>query len=495
MLARHFDREMELTMPRAMTVPCFRAAVLLGFLTMPCLLLSAPGACLAATEEAPPDPTAALQQQLLELRNQVLEMERRHSEEIEALREEIQALRGETGAVTLSEEDELADLRQLAEAEAAKAEEAKTGKEEETFTAKGLSLQALNPEISVTGDFLATYRHQEGSQQRSDFNFRTLGLHFESYLDPYTRFKAAVPVSTDGAELGEAYMIRYGLLNGFNLTFGKFRQQFGVVNRWHKHGLDQTDFPLALRQIFGEGGLNQTGFSFDWVLPQLGGASQDLTIQLTNGENPRLFSGNTLGTPSVLLHYKNYRDLSENTYAEIGLSGLIGSRDEWLVDQSGVLVTVNDSLPTRVFGLDFNLFWEPTGRMRYRNVAWRSELYLLDRDILAPDGTGEDTISAWGAFTYVQSKLSRKLELGIRLDYYQPDRKGYAASGSSLAPHAFADDVDLWQVTPYLTYQQSPFVRFRLEYSHLERRELEEPEDSLIFQLIFAAGPHKHDRY
>jgi hypothetical protein len=425
----------------------------------------------------------------------MLEMERRHTEEIEALKEEIRALRGVSTAATVPEEDELAALRRLAEAEAAKAEEAAAGEEEETFTAKGLSLQALNPEISTTGDFLATYRHQEGSPQRSKFTFRTFGIHLESYLDPYTRFKAAVPFTSGGAAIGEAYMIRYGLLHGFNLTFGKFRQQFGVVNRWHKHGLDQTDFPLALRQIFGDGGLNQIGLSFDWVLPRLRGGSQELTVQVTNGENPRLFSGNTLGTPSLLVHYKHYRDLSADTYAEIGLSGIVGWKDEWTIDRNGSPATVDDSLPARVLGLDFNLLWEPTDRMRYRNVVWRSELYLLDRDILAPDGSGEDTLSAWGAFTYLQSKLNRRLELGLRLDYYQPDRKDYAGLDGSLAPHAFSGDVDFWQVTPYFTYQQSPFVKYRLEYSHLERRRLEEPEDSLILQLIFAAGPHKHERY
>ncbi len=412
---------------------------------------------------------------------------------MKALKEEIRTLRDERAAPVAAAEDELADLRRLAEAEAAKAEEAREEEQEVAFTAKGLSLQALNPEISVTGDMLATYRNQEGTQQHSDIRFRTLGLHLESYLDPYTRFKAAVPFSGSGAELGEAYMIRYGLLEGFNLTFGKFRQQFGVVNRWHKHALDQTDFPLALRQIFGEGGLNQTGFSFDWVLPRLWSASQELTIQVTNGANGRLFSGSTLSTPSVLLHYKNYRDLSRYTYLELGLSGIVGWKDEWTVARNGSFETVYDRQPARVYGLDLNLVWEPTDRMRYRNAVWRSEIYLLDRDILVPDGSGRDSLSAWGAFTYLESKLNRKLDLGIRLDYFKPDQKDYA--GGSLAPHAYRDDVSFWQVSPYFTFQQSPFVKYRLEYSHLDRKGVVPPEDSLTFQLIFAAGPHKHERY
>ncbi len=290
-------------------------------------------------------------------------------------------------------------------------------------------------------------------------------------------------------------MTRFGVFEGGNLTFGKFRQQFGVVNRWHKHALDQFDFPLALRQIFGEGGLNQTGVSLDWVLPRLGKSSQDLTLQLTNGQNPRLFSGNTLGTPSFLVHYKNYRDISKDTYFEIGLSGLVGWRDEWDVDTGEGMVTENDSLPTFVYGMDLNLLWEPTERMRYRNLVWRTELYILNREILAPDGSGKDTIDAWGAYSYVQSKLNRTLDLGLRFDYYEPDTKGYVGLAPWLIPHAFSDSVTQWQVVPYLTWQQSPWVRWRIEYNHLEPGDIFEPEDIIYLQLIFAAGPHKHDRY
>ncbi|MGD8895910.1 MAG: hypothetical protein PVJ73_07740 [Acidobacteriota bacterium] len=470
-----------------------RRLALAATATASLFLLGVPGRGLAEVDAASPEPMVRLEQRLVDLQRQIAEMERRHAEEMKALKEEIRTLRAERATPIAAEEDELADLRRLAEAEAARAEEGKEEEKEVTFTARGLSLQALNPEISVTGDMLATYRHQEGSEQHSNIGFRTLGLHLESYLDPYTRFKAAIPVSGGGAELGEAYMMRYGLLEGFNLTFGKFRQQFGVVNRWHKHGLDQTDFPLALREIFGEGGLNQTGFAFDWVLPRLWNASQELTTQVTNGENGRLFSGSTLSTPSVLLHYKNYRDLSRSTYLELGLSGIVGWKDEWTIEQNGSSATVHDRRPARVLGADLNLVWEPTDRMRYRNVVWRSELYLLDRDILAPDGSGSDSLSAWGAFTYLESKLNRKLDLGVRLDYFKPDQKGYATG--SLAPHAYRDDVSFWQVSPYLTYQQSPFVKYRVEYNHLDRKGVEPSEDSLTFQLIFAAGPHKHERY
>jgi hypothetical protein len=452
---------------------------------------------LFATQGGTAPGTAAerLEQRILALERTILEMERRHAEEMAALKKEIVELKEGGPGPAAAEEDELAALRRIAEEEARREEAPAAAGEDQVFKARGLSLQALNPEISVTGDMYAFYRDQEGERERSGFEFRGLGIHLESYLDPYSRFKAAVPVNENGASLGEAYMTRYGLPGGLSATFGKFRQQFGVINRWHKHALDQFDFPLALRQVFGDGGLNQTGVSLDWVLPQVGKTSQDLTFQLTDGSNSRLFSGNTLGTPSLLLHYKNYRDLSKDTYFEWGLTGLVGWKDEWDVLEAGETVTLHDSLPAAVYGMDFDLLWEPTDRMRYRNLEWRTELYVLDRRILAPDGSGEDTVNAWGAYTYLQSKVNRKLDVGVRVDYFRPDSKGYAALDSWLAPHAFPEQVEQWQIGPYVTWVQSPWVRWRIEYNHLEPGDLFEPEDIIYFQLVFAAGPHKHERY
>jgi len=460
-------------------------SLLMGFL----LLAGFSADCPAEQTKAQQDALSLLQKQMQVLQQQVEAMKQRHQTEIDGLKAQIEALR--KGAPAVAGEDELARLRALAESEAGKEEKAEEAREETVYRARGLSLQALNPEISLTGDMFGLYRDQDGTRQHSDFTFRTLGLHLESYLDPYTRFKAAIEFhpGEEGAELGEVYMTRYGLTEGLNVTFGKFRQQFGVVNRWHKHGLDQIDFPLALRQIFGEGGLNQTGVSLDWTMPKLLGASQELTLQVTNGESPRVFTGNTFGTPAILAHYQNYRDLSKDTYLELGLTGLFGWNDEWEVD--GKTVPVHDTRSARVFGADLNVLWEPTDRMRYRNVEWRSELYLLNRDVLAPDDSGRDTVTAWGGFSYLQSKLNRKLVLGVRFDYFEPDHKDYAIS-----PHAVTDDdAHRWQIGPYLTWFQSPFVHYRIEYNHADGRGLDAEEDIIYFQIIFAAGPHKHERY
>ena len=454
------------------------------FIVVPC----------AMSQEQNSDEIAELKQLVKDLKKDIDEMQKNHKREVNALREEIRGVRESRGIVAKGE-SEAEMLRRLAKDAVAK-EEKKEEYEDIVFKHAGLALQKLNPEISITGDIVNAYTVDDDTD-RFDFNFRNLGIHFESYLDPYTRFKAAVPVTTSSATIGEAYFTRYGILKDVNFTMGKFRQQFGVVNRWHKHALDQVDFPYALRQIFGDGGLNQTGISFDWAMPPAFGSSQELILQVTNGENSRVFSGNTISIPSMLAHYKNYRDLSKDTYLELGLTGLLGWNRDWDVSSGGTTVTKKDYQPAACFGADLTVLWEPTEQMRYRNLEWRNELYWLNKGILAPDNSGRDTLNAWGAYSYLQAKKSRTLDIGIRGDFYMPDDKNYAnVSGLSLAPLAYVEnDAYQWQISPYITWWQSPFVKFRVEYNHLDGENFAEPEDKIMLQVVFAVGPHKHERY
>ncbi|KPJ69682.1 hypothetical protein AMJ44_02965 [candidate division WOR-1 bacterium DG_54_3] len=437
--------------------------------------------------------TEQLNAEILQLQRQIIEMEKKHKTQIDILKKQIDELAA--ALKQKKQQDEAASLRQLAKAEAGQQIIAEEKPEETVFEAGGLALQALNPEISVTGDFLFSTRQDTTSDESSDFDFRTLGIHIESWLDPYTRFKAAIPVTESDAKLGEGYVTLYNIASDLNLTLGKFRQQFGVVNRWHKHGLDQVDFPLTLRKIFGEGGLNQTGLSLDWLMLPIGQASQQLTFQVTDGSNSRLFGQNTRNRPSILAHYKNYRDLSKDTYMEWGLTGLIGWNDEWDIY---VDTTQNSSQETFVLGADLSILWEPTEKMRYRNLEWRSEAYWLNKRLLAPDASGDDNINAWGLYSYLQSKISRTIDVGMRGDFYVPDTKSYAniSDSLSLSPLAVTgDNPYLWQISPYITWWQSPFVKFRAEYDYSNGKRIENPEHTIWLQCVFSAGPHKHERY
>jgi len=343
-----------------------------------------------------------------ELQSQLRSMEERVAAlqaELAALRAHLDPLGGQVVAPEHSEA-ELSDLIAAAEREAAVEAQPSEQEERTTFTSGALGLQALNPEISVAGDFLAAYRSGESLTPHLDAEVRTLELAFDSYLDPCSRMKGIVEFGPDGAGLGEAYFMRYGLRPNLNVTLGKFRQQFGVVNRW------QND---------------------DWQV---------------------------LGPVGELMAQRH---------------------DLW----------------TRALGADVTILWEPTGEMRYRNWLWRTEYYGLRREVLAPDGSGPDTLRAWGAYSQVQSRLSRRLDAGLRLDYYEPDVKPYAdLPGLSLSPHAVTESgAHQWLIAPYATWHQSPWVHWHLEWNHLYNHLMGPDEDALILQCCFAAGPHKHERY
>ena len=440
-----------------------------------------------------------LQQQVNDLTQLIRQMQKQHDDEIAGLKAEIKKLQGAPEQPAAPEAaDELALLRELAQEEAGAPTAPEQAPEETVFKAAGLSLQKLNPEISAAGDFLVYYQDQKGTRKRTDAEIRGLELNIQSYLDPFSYMKATAHMSDEGVDIEEVYFTRFSAIAGANLDVGRFRQQFGVVNRWHEDALDQVQYPLALRRIFGDEGLGQTGASLDWTLPMWGQAQQEFTFQVTNAENEALFDGDALGTPSLLFHYKNYRDLSRDAYLEWGLSGLFGWNDEWDVQPPGGIATTDyDALGTRVFGADLSYLWEPIDRALYKNVEWRSELYVLNRDILALDNSGCDTINAWGGYSYLQSKVARNLIFGVRLDYFEPDSKDYAETANlSLAPIAYLDkDPHRWQVGPYVTWWQSEWVRLRGEYNYGWGDGMEPHEHIFWGQANFAIGPHKHERY
>jgi hypothetical protein len=450
-----------------------------------------------------------LRSQLDRLTSLIEQMQKDHrvqQEQIVHVQAEIQMLKGEPNRPRRAQQaaepnaasEEVARLRALAEGLAGPKKEGKSP-EETVYKARRLSLQQLNPEISVAGDLLAYYRNQEETRRRSDIFLRALELNVQSYLDPFSKMKATLEVDRDGRlEVEEAYYSHFTLIPGAILDLGRFRQQFGVVNRWHEDALDQVQYPLALRRIFGEEGLHQTDASAEWSLPEWAGAHQGLTLQVTSPEDERLFEGDLRGTPTLLFHYKNYRDLSRDTYLEFGLSGLFGWNDRWDIQTTpDTIVTKHDTRGTRVSGADLSMLWEPAGRALYRNVEWRSEAYLLNRDILAPDGSGSDTIDAWGSYSYLQGKIARNLIAGGRLDYYEPASKDYAVLPDiSLVPLAHpANRPYRWQVGPYLTWWQGEWVLFRTEYDYAWGHGMENDEHTVWFQTVFAAGPHKHERY
>lgn len=362
--------------------------------------------------------------------------------------------------------------------EANKIAEQKKETKSKTFKGGQRSLQSLNPEISVAADAFGLFINNDNGfteSARSGMHFRVAELQVQSTLDPFSTAKVILEFKPEEVEFAEAYVTWNRVLPDISLTVGKFRQQFGVVNRWHAHSHDQFKFPLPLTTILGGEGLNQMGVSIDWLMPSVIAHSNLLTVQITNGQNDHLFAGEAFNFPVILGHLKNYYDLSQDTYLELGLTGMMGSNNFRGYEADSLILESNRN--TKLAGLDLTLLWEPTNRAKYHSLLWRTEFYYADKEL-----PFDENIESLGWYSYVDYKFGRNWHAGIRYDYTQPFETDN-------------DDKSIYQIVPYITWWQSEWVRLRLQYNYLKGDNVDIDNQTLRMQLTYAMGPHKHERY
>lgn len=407
------------------------------------------------------------------------------AEQVDALEKRLKALEEQ------SERRELEALINEAKQEAQPIEGGAKPEERE-FLEGSLALQKLNPELTFCGDMLSSLvlndrKFYASEADRSGMPIRAVGLHFQHVLDPYSMFKSALHINPrHGIGLEEAYVTWFGLIPSVSLSAGRFRENFGVVNRWHQHDLDQTQYPMALEAVLGEEGLVGNGIAIKWMMPELWAHANELTLEVVDGSNETLFAGEHFSAPSSLLHLKNYYDLSAATYVELGLTGMFGVNN-----RRGFLA--NDRLvdepwrKTIVAGADLTLLWSPPEQARYHSFTWRSEFYYAHKDLERPRDTESE--HSWGFYSYLQQQLSAQWLLGVRGDLALPTIRN--------------DKLLAADVVPYVTFLQSEFVFLRLEYRHSKNLPRLTPEtgiarrtdDRVLLQVSFAAGPHKHEKY
>ena len=451
------------------------AARALAGLAAVALLAGAAGPA-AAQQPAGPDSTARADS----LDRRVAELESR----LDSLTELVAELRRQRAPDDTAGEG-LADLR-------AAAREAAREAGADTATGDGgsrtRSLQALNPEISVTGDLVGNWAGRSAGSDVTGFTPREFEFSFQSALDPYTRTKifltreeefeiagleealagahpdfvdAGEGGHGDGLDLEEGYLYWVGLPAGLGLKAGHFRQEIGRYNRWHTHALLEVERPLAAMHFLGEGGLIQTGVGLTSPSVTTGAGTHELTLEATRGDNGVLLDGgNDL---AWLGHLNSFWDLGPDTYLELGATTVYGTNDE---------AAEGTELETRLLGLDAALRWKPTGRGRYRDVRLAAEWYLAEKDY------GGVRLSGHGGYLQASYRLDRRWVAGARADWLD----------------GFGDAPRRVQLAPHLTWWQSEWVRLRLQYNYLDTLG-GDADHTLLLQTVWSVGPHKHEHY
>jgi hypothetical protein len=345
------------------------------------------------------------------------------------------------------------------------------------------SLTAMNPEISLIGDFRGWYAtepigghghgedehgdeehgHEEEDHVRNvDLEFNHLEAAFISDVDPYARAEIYIGAHPEGEGfhfgLEEAYVESLGLPYRLQLKAGKFRSSFGKINHRHPHSLPYIGVPLIYRRYLGPEGLNDMGLSLSWLVPTP--FYQEIILEATSGPHNPSFAPDEENRLFYTGRLRNFWDLSEASTIELGLNAASGTNDLGLLTNLG--------------GVDLTYIWKPLRYNTYNSFELQSELFYSNRELPA---SGE--INTWGMYVMGKYQFARRWYLIGRYDHTdQPTDDHWNENATSLT------------VSWYATEFQK--VELGLErYSGDERKTAYQG----IVRLVFVIGAHGAHEY
>lgn len=304
--------------------------------------------------------------------------------------------------------------------------------------------QAMNPSISVIGNFLGTANFLDGLERNYDFGLEEAEFAFNAVVDPYASAdffiaagRHAEPVLLPGGEpdgeedehgheeeglafeLEEAYVTLLTLPLHSQLKAGKFRAKFGKLNETHPHAYNFLDLPLLYQHFMGGEGLNDNGVSLRWLLPH-DTFFQELTLQVLSGPAENFSFVRAENNRFLYLgHLKNYFDLNESTSLELGVLGMTGPNH-------------SDGDRTDMFGADLTVKWKPLRRNRFQSFEWTSEFLLSRRREQNSAFATTETVSSIGWFSHARYQFRQRWYLGAMAEYAefpafdQFNRKAYS---------------------------------------------------------------------
>lgn len=355
-----------------------------------------------------------------------------------------------------------------------------------------------NPEIGVIGDVVTHLTEDTtDAEGRDSIAVRELELVFGQYVDPFSRFDAAVVLNDaleeQNVEIEQAYLTRYGLPFNFKAQVGKIRPKIGKANLLDRHALELVTEPLVISNFFGEEGWKTSGVRLQNFIPNPWDIPLEITGEVLNGRGAPSFGG-VRRRPAFNAHLKSFFELSDTRSFELGGTTLFGTDNlDGPVRNKG-----NDRYSTHIFGFDAAYLDLLDGVRRFK---LQSELYFQDRNFRNPvsidadgDGIFETSNSLdehpWGFYSLLDYRLSTRWSAGIRLDFLNPLDSVAFTAGAPSSMALFGTD-HTWEISPYLTLYQSEFALFRLQYSHTENAQ-GISDDQIYLQAKFQIGVDRH---
>jgi hypothetical protein len=344
----------------------------------------------------------------------------------------------------------------------------------QTFGGASGNAKLLNPDISLIGDFIGTAGHNAVSPSRSlELHESEVGL--QAIIDPYARADAFISFGETGVNVEEGYVTFTSLPGGLLLKVGKKRADFGKVNTIHNHALPFIDRPLVTNNLVGgEDGIDDAGFFLSRFLPAPKDWFLEGSAEVLRGDSADVFQANRRQDVSVVGHLRAYRDLTESTNLDLGVSYARGHNN------SGIGTAFDPSrFLTNLYSGDATLRWKPLRRAIYNSFLFRTELVWSARDQLsAALPTRFQTQHAFGMYSSAEYRVNRRWTVGGRFD-----RSGHATD-ARLTDSGFSG---------ILTYWPSEFSQIRGQYrfGHLATSPTDfSNANEFLFQFLFVMGAH-----
>lgn len=352
----------------------------------------------------------------------------------------------------------------------------------------------FNPSIGFVGEIVFGYRSEDSERTGSDrpggFDayLRTAEIGFQASVDPFARAYAVFNATADlegNATVGleEAAILTTSLPAGLSVRGGRFFAEFGRLSYRHEHDLPFVLRPVVLESYVGGESLSD-GLEVNWLLPTIQYLSWTAGVGTQFGPvavNPGPYRD--LNELNVWSRFGTYFDLNPNLNLELGVSGMFNDR----ADDRGGAIELPDgrSLHERrrgLVGTDITLRYQPLAGNLHRNLEWGTEILFnaTDLDSVTEDDLFRENAEAWGLYSYVANRFSRRWTAGFLFDFAQ--------SSIQSADHTL-------RYSPYLTFQPSEFQKLRLQYSYTDPKDsfdVLRPDHAVYLQWEFILGFHAH---
>jgi len=405
----------------------------------------------------PPAEAAKLQQEIEQLRQEFGTLRQQFDERLAALEAKLAAIQG------TAQPPQPAPTEPAPAQPPAAPEGTPPAGSLPVYGAAAAASKIFNPDIAVIGDFLGTGGRNPVAPA-SALEMHESEASFQAIVDPYSRADFFMSFGEAGVELEEGYLTFMSLPGGLLTRVGKMRAAFGKVNTLHTHVTPWADRPIVINNLLaGEEGLSDAGVSVARLIPNPW-LFLEATGQIFRGDSGEdLFTSSKPGDLAYVAHARGYRDISESTNIDLGVSYSRGH------NAAGIVNGVDEGrFTTRLYGVDATVRWRPLRRSIYRSFIGRTEMVWSRRGQFGGTGRG------MGYFASGDYQFARRWFAGARFD-----RSARAGDGSLIDKGG----------SLLLTFWPSEFSQVRGQYRRTAYGDAATANEFLV-QFLFAIGAH-----